>query len=336
MVLFLDSDLYQATAGIGILQFDARIHENARIPLRDSIQEPLENPTTPQEHIMTSWRQAIQDPVFDAHVRSKMPLALGVMRGYEPGAPFAQDPTVDASFLYDAVTTFGIAMCDTEVEFFTAPDVIPTLQNITFGGLTGNVLFDSVGTRDYRTVTFTVWNARPREVEDGPVDSDDDELPSFTFVPVHFYNDGAWNDVGDNTTFIYKDGTAIPPDNLAPLAEDSESVRQSSVVAAVALLGVFVLASLFCLAWTITNRREPVVCASQEVFLVLIATGSLIASLTVIPLAIQESPVESQDLKNFACMGVPWLFYTGVSVASSAITVKLWRLRQVSVTKLEI
>jgi hypothetical protein len=318
----LGSDLYRATLGIGLIQFEARANANARHPLEDSRLDVMDNPVTNQEKMIASWQKAVRDPVFLAYVQEKTRFMEPMVgSGYVP--VFAPEPFMDSSFLYDAVTAMGIAMCQAQAEFFTAKDVAPLLQNLSFRGATGNVVFSETGTRDYRTVTFTVWNAVPRD----PQVDDSQGLRSFTLIPIHSYSEGAWKHISETNKFIYADGTTFPPDHLAPVEATDNYVNSASLAIGLSMLGLAMLSSLYCLGWTIVNRREPVVCAAQMTFLVMIASGSLVMSASGIPLALLEVDFDRQ--LNSACMVVPWMFNIGLSAATSAISVKLWRIREV-------
>ena len=269
-----------------------------------------------------SWRNAVQDPVFTSYIRSKLPSTLNDMNGFDPLEPFDPDLSVGPSFLYDAVTTLGLAMCRAQEPFFIAEDVMPYMKNLSFSGASGDVNFDDESaTRNFRSVAFTVWNVRPTE------DTQDHES-TFELIPSHIYDEGTWKNVRENT-FIYPDGTAIPPDVLAPLEPEHSQVSAGGFVAGVAVLAIALFSSVYCLFWTIRNRRQPVVCASQMPFLVLISVGAMVSSLSIVPLAIQETS-NNQKTLDFACMAFPWLYTSGLSIAFSALCVKMWRLFEVS------
>lgn len=90
---------------------------------------------------------------------------------------------------------------------------------------------------------------------------------------------------------------------------------------------IFLLAG-YCVWWVYSYRKERVVRASQPLFLVTIALGSLLMAATIIPLSIDDA-VASQTGCNIACMMSPWLFSVGFVTSFAALFSKLWRINKI-------
>lgn len=321
-LLFLsDSPMSKAVQGIGFITLETRAESGFRYPIEDAIVSPLQNPQTMQEKLIASYRQTTNNPDFVKYVVDKMPESMKSLEGFSEDPKFPPEPFIDTSFVYDAVTAFGIGMCQTPEEFPSAKGIIEPLMNVTFEGATGKFLLDEHGSRVYKTVTFVVYNSIARN----PINGSGSPVG---LNPVFGFEKGEWFDISDDVQFIFGDGSTIPPIALSPLNNPNDSVNPIVLVGGIALLLIIMLSSLCCLYWTLQNIQEPVVCASQASFLVLIAGASFLSSLSVVPLAIQESNVPNET-KDVACLAVPWLFNVGVSLAISAIMAKLWRLREV-------
>jgi hypothetical protein len=61
-----------------------------------------------------------------------------------------------------------------------------------------------------------------------------------------------------------------------------------------------------CLMFVIFYRLEPVVCASQHEFLVMISLGSFLQAAALIPFSMTDRDIGSKGL-DVACMTVPWV-----------------------------
>ena len=93
--------------------------------------------------------------------------------------------------------------------------------------------------------------------------------------------------------------------------------------------GIVVVGFLVCMGWTVVNRNEIVVKASQPFFLAMTASGVLVMGSTMIPLSFDDGGEAISD--SFAmgiCMSIPWLGFTGFSITFSAMFSKTWRVNQ--------
>ena len=108
----------------------------------------------------------------------------------------------------------------------------------------------------------------------------------------------------------------------------------------------YVLAAIDCgvafslFLWTAFNRKSKVVRASQPLFLGLIALGSVVSGLTIIPLAVDDaegpratSTVAANTIANRACMASVWLYSLGFVLTFAPLFAKLWRVQKLFLNK---
>mmetsp|Transcript_24207 Transcript_24207/g.39516 ORF Transcript_24207/g.39516 Transcript_24207/m.39516 type:complete len:1286 (+) Transcript_24207:228-4085(+) len=95
-----------------------------------------------------------------------------------------------------------------------------------------------------------------------------------------------------------------------------------------ALAGCVVLLALYCVFWVYRGRVTRVVRASQPLFLVMIAFGSLLMALTIVPLSIDDGVASIRGC-DMACMASPWLFSVGFVTTFAALFSKIWRINKI-------
>jgi gamma-aminobutyric acid type B receptor len=95
-----------------------------------------------------------------------------------------------------------------------------------------------------------------------------------------------------------------------------------------AMVGVSVIA---CVGWTLKYRTSVVIRAAQPFFLIMVASGVLIMASSLVPLSFDDGgdlEPESHTWSVGVCMSVPWLAFTGFTVAFSALFSKTWRVNR--------
>ena len=126
--------------------------------------------------------------------------------------------------------------------------------------------------------------------------------------------------------------------------EDMTYINPSLKIIGYVFVGIQCVVSIFFISWSIICRDKIVVRLSQPIFLVFIALGCLIMSLSIIPLAQEGAYRYEQDIQtreitsvpangtkglDAACMAFPWLLALGFSVAFSALFAKIVRIRKI-------
>lgn len=237
--------------------------------------------------------QELEGGDFYEYLRSKIPidgLLLGAQARREPSS-------VRPFYLYDAVTAMGIGMCHAEKVFFDGTHVMDRFSNITFEGASGRVAFNKKNTRRHTSVKFTMWNLIPLKV------IDKDGHGRFKLTPTSYYSNGEWSEI---RPFTYADGSHVRPLDLAPHTVERDTVNRGAQISGLGIISLTMAFSLICLAWTICNRLEPVVCAAQHSFLATICAGSFLQAAAMIPLSLTDRDIGSKGL-DIACMAVPWV-----------------------------
>lgn len=126
--------------------------------------------------------------------------------------------------------------------------------------------------------------------------------------------------------------------------EDLTYVDTSLLFVGYILFAIQALLSIACTAWTVYFRNRRIVRASQPLFLCLIACGTFMMSLSIIPVGIQggyrylfdpitgmqtDEPNTEIRSVDAACMALPWLFSMGFAVTFSALFAKILRIKLV-------
>lgn len=100
--------------------------------------------------------------------------------------------------------------------------------------------------------------------------------------------------------------------------------------------GVVVFCALACMVYSWIYRADIVVKAAQPFFLVMVATGVVIMSSSLVPLSFDDngdSDSMTTTQSRAICMPIPWLLFTGFTVTFSALLSKTWRVNQIFRTK---
>ncbi|KAL7545747.1 hypothetical protein ACHAWF_009103, partial [Thalassiosira exigua] len=124
--------------------------------------------------------------------------------------------------------------------------------------------------------------------------------------------------------------------------EDYTHINSALGILGIVLFVIQLSLTVGCMAWTVYYRERRVVKASQPLFLCLVLFGTLVMSLSIIPLGVQGkyrytedertgevTEIENPDIGRVdaACMALPWLFSIGFGVIFSALFAKIWRVK---------
>jgi hypothetical protein len=275
----------------------------------------MANPNTPFEQFRTTWRTFLQDPKWIAYVRDKLPMDDSTL------IEFAQEPSVLAPFLYDAIMSLGMAMCQATTNANatgTADEIMKEFQTLNFTGASGPIeVHPKTGTR--LSNDFVVWNLRESKLEPD----------KNAMYPSLIYQMESWKVVGNNT-FVFANSYTTSPSSLPPLDKDYGHIGTPSRVVTLVPMGLIMICCLISLFWVYWYRHERAVRSAQPLFLSMISLGSFVMVSTIIPLGIDDGVVQDEQGLDWACQAVPWLYFLGSCCCYSALTAKTRGVYQVS------
>ena len=272
-------------------------------------------PTDPQDYVAL-WKASIQNQTVLDYFNTKLPTELVNQ--------LSEEPSSNGAFLFDAVTRLGDSLCrlsssDKTMTKIDGAALYDTFVNkASMEGVTGTVTLDpTTGTRVDSSVVYAMYNAVPDE---------NPNSDNFHLVRTSLYEQGEWKDVPD-TAFLYCDGTPIPPPDIPPIDATENKIGPVVQTIGYSLGSVVVVLSFGFIGWTLLRRKEKVVRASKPLFLYMVAFGAIMMGLSVAPFSHEEP--RSTYLLDKACMGAPWLYLTGFSLAFSAMLTKTRHVYQV-------
>ena len=272
-------------------------------------------------HLFLVWRHVLKNDAFRDYVTSKLPASLDNVTGFDRNnVLYTREPGAYRPFLYDAVFALGISMCRAgkSKNFFDGPSIMNEFRQINTTGASGFLVIDNVtGTRDHRSVTFTIWNVF------------NDSKKGLQFRPSARLLDGEFVQL-EGSEFRFADGSLNPPANLPEIEEDLNYIGREGRILGYGLMGLTTSVAVVCLLWLFVNLTSRVVYAAQPLFLVLVAVGSIVSISSLIPLSAEETVVASTDGLDLACMLSPWLYVIGSNITLSALLSKTFKVYQVS------
>ena len=338
--LLLDDGLAGATNGIAIFQaestqFDkAIIAETGMMEVNDS-DSASSATTTANDRFRKAWSDAISDPVMTEYFLEKQPTDIVQKEGQQTEM-FSAQPSQFSYFIYDAIQSLGLAMCDQmstsgSGPFYPGPLVYEQFLGTSFEGTSGQLDIDpATGTRAAVGVTYTVWNARSASVsKQGIVGFD--LHPTTHIVPMPDLNDKSRTHfkLEHVQPFVYNDGTSQQPDTLPPPEVNQNLIGDAGRTVGYVLMGIVIFLGLICLLWAYLKRTSRVVQASQPIFIGLVVAGCVVMSAATVPLSMEETTVEDESGLDIACMASPWIYYLGFTIAFSALFTKAWSVYRV-------
>jgi len=122
----------------------------------------------------------------------------------------------------------------------------------------------------------------------------------------------------------------INPHELPSLDVD-QNLLDDVVFVGYVCFGTVVLSVLACLAWTIRYRAEMVARTAEPLFLYMVAMGVFILSSSLLPFSNDDGGDLSEETTAWSvgvCMSMPWLAFTGFTIAFSALLTKIWRMNR--------
>jgi len=238
------------------------------------------------------------------------------------------DPERESIFAYDAVIALGLSACSllekkqtTDGEYFGGREHFDEFVATEFEGASGQVIIDpDVTSRKPESALYVIFNAVAKQ-------PDQDNLISYTVEPtvVHRSAGDGWQTYKEQRPFIFNNNSTIPPSALPDLTVQKNYIGPGFRGAVIVLSILGILSSAFFATWTLRNTSNRIVKASQPIFLVLICIGSMLMSLSIIPLSIDDE-IASPRACSISCMLVPWLYTTGFALVFAALYSKTKRV----------
>jgi len=109
-------------------------------------------------------------------------------------------------------------------------------------------------------------------------------------------------------------------------SEELNLVSNEAIYIGIGLSLTCVLLACCLIVWVRCNHKSPVVRAMQPIFLIMLCFGTMMSSLSIIFLGVDES---SKIDAGIACGVYPWLMGIGDTLIISSLFTKLWRVNQV-------
>lgn len=290
--------------------------------------------STANDRFRQAWSDAISDPVMIEYFREKQPTDVIQKQGQQ-AVIFSAEPSQFSYFIYDAIQSLGLAMCQMSTSgsgpFYPGPLVYEQFLEASFEGASGQLDIDpATGTRAAVGVTYTVWNARSASTpKQGIVGFD--LHPTTHIVPVPDLDDKSKAQfvLEHVQPFVYNDETSQQPDTLPPPEVNQNLIGDAGRTAGYVLMGIVIFLGLLCLFWAYLNRASRVVQASQPIFIGLVIAGCVVMSAATIPFSMEETTVKDESGLDIACMASQWIYYVGFAIAFSALLTKTWSVYQI-------
>ena len=268
---------------------------------------------------VTPWDASLQiEDAVTGWTPSEFAALYRTVRGEEETADVAYQSAMAGaliSVLFQAVEAVGNFQNN-------GPELAEYISKNSFETMGGNFSFDENGQSkapslmvqyDAEQIVQTVF---PIEAASGPILY---PMPSWDHRDCTILSDceqqsgNVCNDegvcvCGDSVNF--KSVGSGPTANCIPL-EEMNYINSSLKTLSRVMVGFLLAFCAFALGWIWWYRENTLVKVSQPLFLGLIVTGSILSSLSIIPMGVEASYREDTDnIKaiDAACMAIPWLW----------------------------
>ena len=236
--------------------------------------------------------------------------------------------------MYDSVIAVGLGFCAAEkrrrqpttrlLANSTNLEVVEAIQQLSFTGASGHVMFDLEGPypgqRVGHSVSFAAYNIKLPTADDLEVIQVTDILRG-TDRPIY----RQWQSV---RPFIHADGTTAGP-QLLRAVPDHNYLTIGSRSWGLTLFALSMLVNLSANVWIYAMRNHRVLKAGQPEFLAMVSMGSTLFAASIIPNSFDESYGWDADQLSRACNVAPWLIVIGFMLIYSGLWLKLWRVNKV-------
>ena len=80
--------------------------------------------------------------------------------------------------------------------------------------------------------------------------------------------------------------------------------------------------ALFCGCWTVLHRNSPIIKTGELGFFLLICCGTMLSSSAILMLSFEAGEGQDTRAATSACVAVPWLYWTGLTLQHSCLYAK--------------
>jgi hypothetical protein len=249
------------------------------------------------------------------------------------------EPNDVATFAFDAAITIGMAACDLvasgvaiDSAEYSGAKLYENILALNFTSVTGNVVFDETGSRLSSTGSYVLYNHRVvDEVTESPL------IGAWTAA-------GGWTWTDSDDPFTFAGGTTEPPNDVEVPIENFNFVSDGLKTIGTLLVVINVIVAIVMAVLTNMKKKNRVIRASQPMFLMMILVGCIMSTMTIIPMAADDSNVtdlrdvvdddgnilyRTSDTASNSCMMVPTLYSLGFVFSFSALFAKVTRIAKI-------
>jgi 7 transmembrane sweet-taste receptor of 3 GCPR/Receptor family ligand binding region len=351
-----ESDIAYALHGTGVISWTVPEYK----PFQDTLQQFYNNPMVTKlfAHDHSYNDQTNSEAILYRQLWSNYTFSQSQSNNNSTTSITAVRPTLTQYLTYDAVIAMALAACEAPHDALLREGnvngsgtlLIQQLLQTKFVGVSGNVSFDSKGTRITNDTTYQIQNIRL--VDTDTSNNDNDTYYRFTAPQTALIHGNGHVTYIPDELFVYSNNSTVPLPVLPPIIHYNYNLIPSGVrIFGLILAGILQLITVGWIVWTLHNRNKDVVRASQPIFLCLICIGTLTMSSSIYTVSMQERPdelsrttilvVDNDDNNEYdnsdsngssfnrldaACMATPYLLSLGFVIIFSALFSKTWRL----------
>jgi len=237
---------------------------------------------------------------------------------------FFDNVGVHSAFVYDSTVALGLAACNAAKingTYFDGYEHYSAILNTSFEGASGQISFNSFGTREPETAVFSLFNI----VEDNAFEEEKSDEVKFKSVEADIFQNGKWISL---VPYIFNDGTSTIHPDLPIQIVEKNYIGTPLRATCLGMSALIILLSIGFVLWTYKLRDTPVVKASQPFFLNIICFGTVLMGSALIPHSLDDEIVSVTGM-NIACMATPWLLSLGFCASFSALLAKTLRVNKI-------
>ncbi len=231
-------------------------------------------------------------------------------------------------FLYDAISSMGLAACAAEKAAseagapFVASETGKAIQTAalrqSFDAVSGTIEYNEFGSRSATTARVELYNLRSKRSGD------------VSMVLVGAYDKGNWtlkSNADGSRKVIFSGGSSKPPPWRSPPVINRNLIAGGLRLTMYIFVGLEVMLALLCGMWTCRYWNTPIVRASQPIFLLLICLGTIISTFAIVPLSFDNNDGNEADTALHAsCRAIAPVFSIGFCITFASLFAKQFRV----------